>query len=262
MSGPGGQGWARPICTLVLLLLTGAAEPVLVPGVSRHVVEVNQDFNGAELQLFGAILPPPGARVGRDYDIVVVLEGPERPIVLRQKQRLAGVWVNADSITFQSAPGYYAMASTRPISHMVDAQTAAIYELGLGSLQLSPSGNGSGSIDPATQSRFAAGLVDLMARQGLYRQNEHGVTVTGQVLYQARITLPSSVTTGSYTAETFAISHGRVVASALDQVEVRKQGFARAIADFARRAAFSYGLLAVSLSVLMGWCAGRLFALI
>ena len=248
----------RLLLLVALLALTGAADPVLVPDVSQHVIEVNREFTGAELMLFGAILPPAGARVGRDYDIVVVLEGPEHGIVLRQKKRVAGIWVNADSTSFQSAPEFYALASTRPIHDIVGDQTAAIYELGLNWLQLSPSG----SIDPAAQSRFAAGLVSMMAHDGLYQQNENGVSVTGQALYQAHIHLPSSVQTATYTAETFAIAHGRVVASALAHVEVKKQGSARAISEFARHGAFSYGLMVVSLSVLMGWLAGRLFALI
>ena len=86
------------------------------------------------------------------------------------------------------------------------------------------------------------------------------VTVSEQVLYQARIALPSSVQTGSYTAETFAITRGRVVASAVARVEVQKQGFERFVADFARHQAFLYGLVAVALSIAMGWIAGRLFA--
>ena len=35
---------------------------------------------------------------------------------LREKQKVAGIWVNAESIDFRSAPGYYAIASSRPIS--------------------------------------------------------------------------------------------------------------------------------------------------
>jgi len=249
------------LCALPFLwLLTAAHEPVLVPDVSQHTVEITQDFTGAELFLYGAILPPdddapkaPGARP--DYDIAVVLEGPEQSVLLREKRKVAGVWVNATSTRFQSAPGFYAVAASRPIAQIVDPQTAAIYELGLDKLQLSPSE----SIDPKTQARFAEGLVDLMARRGLYGQIENGVTITGGILYQARIFLPSRVPTGSYTAETFAIRHGRVVASALSRVEVRKTGFTRAIADFARTNGLSYGLLTVSIALLMGWIAGRLF---
>jgi uncharacterized protein (TIGR02186 family) len=241
---------------LALVLLTGARDPILVPDVSQHQIEIRHDFKGTSLLLFGAILSPEGTRAGQDYDIVVVVEGPTRPIVLRQKSRVAGVWINADSAIFRSVPSFYAVASSRPLRQIVDDRTAAIYELGLGALQLSPSD----SIDPAAQTRFSTGLVDLMTRGGLYSQNEHAVTVTGQVLYQARIFLPSSVQTGSYTAETFAISHGRVVASAISRVEVRKLGLDLAIADFAQHSGFLYGLLAVTISVAMGWVAGRFFA--
>ncbi len=227
----------------------------MVPDVSQHEIQVRQGFNGTSLLLFGAILSPEGTRAGQDYDIVVVVEGPTRPIVLRQKKRVAGVWINADRTTYRSVPSFYAVASARPIKDIVDDRTAAIYELGLGALQLSPSD----SIDPAAQMRFSSGLVDLMTRNGLYSQDEHAVSVTGQVLYQARIFLPSQVETGSYTAETFAISHGRVVASAISRVEVRKLGLDLAIADFAQHSAFLYGLLAVTISVAMGWIAGRFF---
>ncbi len=246
------------VAMLALTLTTAARDPILVPDVSQHEIEVRQGFTGTQLLLFGAILTPEGTRAGQDYDIVVVLEGPAAPIVLREKKRFAGVWLNANSTTFQSAPSYYAVASSRPITKIVGDQTAAIYELGLPWLQLSPTG----TIDPAAQTRFAAGLVDLRKRHGLYREDEGSVTITGQVLYKATIFLPSSVPVGSYTAETFAVHHGRVVASAISRVQVRKQGFERAIDDFAHHSAFSYGLFTVVVSVLMGWLAGRLFALI
>lgn len=246
------------LALLVLVMLTGARDPILVPDVSQHEVEVRQGFTGTELLLFGAILDPQGTRAGRDYDIVVVLKGPVRSIMVREKRKVAGVWINADSIGFRSAPLFYAVASSRPIRNIVDDKTAAIYELGLSWLQLSPIG----TIDPQQQSRFAAGLVDLNRRNGLYQEQDQGVKISEQVLYQARIALPSSVPTGLYTAETFAIRKGRVVTSAISRVEVRKLGLEGAIANFADRQSFLYGLIAVSFSVLMGWIAGRLFALI
>lgn len=240
------------------LLLTAQREPILVPEVSQHEVEVRQGFTGTELLLYGAILDPAGTRAGRDYDIVVVLEGPTRSIRLREKTKVAGIWINTHSTDFRSAPSFYAVASSRPIADIVDERTAAIYELGLPWLQLSPIG----AIDPAEQARFAAGLVDLRTREGLYQQDPHGVDVKQQVLYQARIRLPSRVQTGTYTAETFAIAHGRVIASAVSHVEVRKLGFERFVAVSANTQPFLYGLVAVALSLAMGWLAGRLFALV
>ncbi len=239
-----------------LILLGGARDPILVPEVSQHEVQVRQGFTGTELLLYGAILDPSGSRAGRDYDIVVVLKGPARSIVVREKQRVAGIWVNGTSSEFRSAPGFYAVASSRPIRDIVDERTAAIYEMGLPSIQLSPIG----AIDPAKQQRFAAGLAGLMQKDALFQQDDHGVTVSEQVLYQARISLPSNVPTGTYTAETFAVAHGRVVASAMARIEVKKHGFERIIAEFAQSNGLLYGLLAVALSVLMGLAAGRLFS--
>lgn len=261
---------ARPIGSLsallramliaaALLLLTGARDPLLVPEVSQHEVVVRQGFTGADLLLYGAILPPDGARPTGEarYDIVIVLKGPSEAIVLREKQKRFGIWFNADSTGFRSAPSFYAVASSRPLSEIVDERTAAIYELGLNSLQLSPIG----AIDIEEQQRFGAGLVGRRLASGLYRQDENGVTISGGVLYQAKIPLPSSVITGTYTAETFAIADGRVLASATAEVEVRKRGLERAIELFSVQQSFLYGLLTILIAIAMGWLAGRLFAL-
>jgi uncharacterized protein (TIGR02186 family) len=243
---------------IVVFFCLGARNPILVPEISQHEIQVRQGFTGANLLLFGAILTPEGARAAGDYDIVVLLEGPARSIVVREKRKVAGIWVNAQSTEFRSAPSFYAMASSRPVATLVDAKTAAIYEMGLKWLQLSPVG----VIDPVEQTRFSDGLVDLMRRQGLYQENEGAVKISGQVLYQARISLPSSVQTGTYTAETFAVRDGRVVASAISRVTVRKEGFERLVAYNAQANGFFYGLFAVIVSITMGWIAGRLFALV
>ncbi len=243
------------LLTIAAFVLMGQRDPVLVPEVSQHEVQVRQGFVGQELLLFGAILDPSGGP-GEEYDIVVVLKGPSEPIRLREKERFAGVWINAESSDFRSVPSYFAVASSRPINEIVDDKTAAIYEFGTDYIQLSPSG----SIEPAVERRFAAGLVDLKRRQGLYREDFGGVQINEGVLYQARIELPSNVTTGTYSAETFAVTRGRVIASAISEVEVRKVGFERVVENGANNWGLAYGLLAVMLSVGMGWGAGRLFA--
>ena len=242
---------------VALFFLSGARDPILVPEVSQHDIQLRQGFTGTELLLFGAILDPSGTRAGRDYDIVVVLKGPRQSIVVREKKKVAGIWINADSTEFRSAPMYYAVASSKPISRIVDDRTAAIYELGLPWLQLSPIG----AIDPARQTHFAKGLVALNQESGLYQEADDTVQIKEQVLYQVRIALPSNVPAGDYMAETFAVTKGRVVASAISPVVVRKIGFEGAAAAFAQQYAFFYGLLAVAISVMMGWIAGRVLAI-
>jgi uncharacterized protein (TIGR02186 family) len=235
--------------------LLGASKPVLVPDISSRSVEIRYSFTGAQLLLFGAILYPGGRAPARPADIVVVLRGPVEPIVVREKQKIAGIWMNADSNRFRSAPSFYAVASSRPIAQLVDERTAAIYEMGLQNLQLSPGG---GAL-PEKDRRFEAGLLDLRRRQGLYAEHPRGVEINEGVLYRATISIPSQVPVGTYTAETFLVDRGRVLAAATREIEIEKSGFERFVALAARRHAFLYGVVAVLLSLALGYAAGLLF---
>ncbi|MDR6848132.1 uncharacterized protein (TIGR02186 family) [Sphingomonas sp. BE270] len=246
------RGW---IAVLLAPLLMAQAKPVLVPDVSQRDIEIQYSFTGANLLLFGAILYPGGRLPDDDKptDIVVVVKGPVQSILVREKQKLGGlIWVNASRLRYRSAPSFYAIASSKPIAQMLDARTRAIYELGLSSLQLSPAS----SAPTQEQDRFARGLVELKARNGLYVEAPGAVEITQGVLYRARVTIPARVPVGRFTAETFLIRDGRVLAVATREIDIRKSGFERFVARSADRQSVLYGLVAVALSVLFGWGAG------
>ncbi|QNM81798.1 TIGR02186 family protein [Sphingomonas sabuli] len=244
-----------PLLALAALALSAQSKPVLVPDVSARNIEIRYSFSGAQLLLFGAIVYPSGRIPKVTPDIVVVLKGPAEPIVIREKQRIAGIWMNAASNRFRSAPSFYAVASSRPIEQLVDERTAAIYELGIQDLQLSP---GTAAL-PEDARRFEAGLIELRRREGLYAQNPRGVEITGGVLYRAAISIPSQVPVGTYTAETFLVDDGRVVAAATRDIEIGKSGFERFVALAARRHSILYGLFTVLLSLGLGWGAAAVF---
>jgi len=236
-------------------LLLGATEPKLVPDVSQREIDIRYSFTGAELLLFGAILYPGGRVPTERVDVAVVVKGPMRPILLREKQKVAGIWMNVESERFRSAPAFYAVAASRPITQLVDERTAAIYELGLQNLQLSPGAGGSAE----ERRRFEAGLIDLMQRQQLYQEDPDGVEITDGVLYRARINIPARVPVGLYTAETFLIRDGRVLAAAVREIRIEKLGFERFVAMAAEQWSLLYGLVAVAVSLLLGWGASALF---
>ena len=243
------------LAALLAPLLMGQAGPRLVPDISARSIEIRYSFTGAQLLLFGAILYPGGRTPTRPLDVVVVLKGPVQPMIVREKQKIAGIWMNADSHRFVSAPSYYAVASNRPLAQIVDERTAAVYELGLGNLQLSPGGGA----QPERAQRFENGLLDLRTREGLYAENGNGVEISDGVLYRARISIPSQVPVGTYETETFLLDRGKVIAAATKEVEVQKTGFERFVATSARRNGFLYGLAAVLLSLGLGWGAAALF---
>ncbi len=249
---------AALLLALAAPLLLGQTKPVLVPDVSQREIEIAYSFTGADLLLFGAIIHGGGS--GRQpgeppADIVVVVKGPTESVLVREKRKVAGIWVNAERTRYRSAPSFYAIASSRPIRDIVDARSRAIYELGLDSLQLSPA---SGAV-PAVQARFDAGLVGLKRRTGLYYEAPKAVEITEDVLYRARVNIPARVPVGRFTAETFLIRDGRVLTAAVRDIDIRKSGFERWVARAADKSSVLYGLAAVFLSVLFGWAAGAIW---
>jgi uncharacterized protein (TIGR02186 family) len=127
--------------------------------------------------------------------------------------------------------------------------------VGVNNLQLSPGAGAS----LAEQRRFEAGLIDLMRRRQLYLERPGGVEITEGVLYRARLPIPARVPVGDYTAETFLIRDGKVLAAAVRDIRIEKLGFERFVADAAERWSLLYGLVAVSFSLLLGWGASAIF---
>ena len=164
---------------------------------------------------------------------MVVLRGPVQPILVREKQKIAGIWMNADFSSFPLGAGLSMRSPPRSRSRdLLDERTAAIYEIGLQNLQLSP---GSGAL-PEKARRFEAGLIDLRKRRGVYSEDPSGVEISEGVLYRARISIPSQVPVGTYTAETFLIEDGRVIAVATRDIAIGKSGFERWVSLVARGA--------------------------
>ena len=109
----------RLFLALMLLMPSSAwaqnAVPKLVPDVSQREINIQSRFTGETLTLFGAIIYPQGVVPEGQIDVAVVLRGPTEPIIVREKRRVAGIWINASSIDFRSAPTYYAIASSRSL---------------------------------------------------------------------------------------------------------------------------------------------------
>jgi uncharacterized protein (TIGR02186 family) len=242
---------------LCLPLLISASEPKLVPDVSDTQIDIAYSFTGAELLLFGAILYPGGRAPAPDTDVAVVIKGPAEPLLVREKAKVAGIWVNHASERFRSVPSFYAVATSRPLDRIVSPRTAAIYEIGIGNLLLSPA-NGSSA---AEQARFESGLIDLKRRAGLYAEHVGAVSVREGVLYRALVPIPARVPVGDYTAETYLIRNGHIVAAATRRIAVGKSGFERFMAQAADTYPLLYGLAAIGISLLMGlgaaWAFGR-----
>ena len=184
---------------------------MLVPDVSQRDIEIAYSFTGAELLLFGAILYP-GGRVPDDEpaDIVVVVKGPVQSVLMREKQKIAGIWINAE----QSALPFGAelLCDRLVAADRRDSSTnARVRSTNWGSTACSSRPH---RPRRPTAGSFPARARRAQARAGLYVEAPRAVEITDGVLYRARLTIPARVPVGRFTAETFLIRDGRVLAAA------------------------------------------------
>jgi uncharacterized protein (TIGR02186 family) len=241
------------LALLLAPLLLGAAPIALIADLSQRRIDINTRFTGTELIVFGAIQYPAGAVPDAPPDIVVVVRGPAEPVTVRRKSRVAGIWMNTAAVRFESVPGFYALASTRPVAALADERITAIYEIGINNLQLSPT-----SGDAALVRAFESGLIAAKRRAGLFTEQAGGVVVTRGVLYSARIPVPSAVPVGEYQAEIHLIRRGRVLASTSAPISINKSGFERWLFVAAQQHSLVYGLSAVLVALLAGAAAALL----
>src|SRR6476619_7016682 len=71
--------------------------------ISTREISIQSNFTGIEIVLFGSVdfsrAPSPDEG---PYDVIMTIHGPNRPIVVRKKERIAGLWMNGPSKTFSS----------------------------------------------------------------------------------------------------------------------------------------------------------------
>jgi uncharacterized protein (TIGR02186 family) len=224
----------------------------LIASLSNHRVMVTSSFTGAELVLFGAIEATFPRKGG--YDIVATVIGPRQDMVTYRKDRVLGIWVNADSRLFERVPSYLAVLANRPLDAIANAETRRKLQLGLENIQLLQDGSDSGPNDP-----FRNALMEINQDRGLYVEAANGITFLTPTLFRASISLPAGVPVGNYEVDVRLFVDGKLIARAPSAFEVYKAGFEQFVTSAVRNHSLLYGLSTAAMALAIGWLASVVF---
>jgi uncharacterized protein (TIGR02186 family) len=229
----------------------------LITSLSSHQVMITSNFTGTEIVLFGSI-ERDAATVARrgGYDLVITVTGPRRNVVIRKKERILGIWANAESRPF-SAPAYIAVSSNRPLNDVASPDLRQRLQLGLRFMRLAPQTEGAKAIAPDDPFRDA--ITRLKQRHGLYRQVTDGVTFLAPTLFRASFVLPADVPLGTYEVDVKLFADGTNIARATSAFEIIKVGFEQFIANAAKDHGFLYGLATTFMALMTGWFGAVVF---
>jgi len=248
------------IRAFVLLLAfagTAVAQESIVSGLSQNRVSITADFDGSEILVYGAVrrdAPPPE---GGPLAVIVTVEGPETPVVVRRKGRVAGIWVNKDEVQIDSAPSFYAVVTTGPLEQILSDTENLRYgitiERVIRAIGITAEADRSGE--------FILALLRVRTNEDRFRLLEGRVELTDETLFRADVVLPANLIEGTYTVRLFLLRDKKVVAHQERLIGVRKVGLERFIFNLAQERPLIYGLLSLALAAVAGWGASALFRL-
>jgi uncharacterized protein (TIGR02186 family) len=245
-----------------------AAQPSPVPlpperveaDVSTRTIAITSGYSGSEILIFGAIefSRQPSAESGF-YDVVVVVEGAPEPLDVRQKGRVAGLWVNTKSFSFNAVPSYYAVASTRPIEEFADTSVLEENGIGLEAVRMAAAADSAVRVSSEDLIGYKEAVTRLKAQQGLFKRDDYGVVFTGRSLFRSKIDLPATVPVGPLTARVYLFHEGTLLSRYQSRVVLEREGIERWLYAFAFERPFLYGIVAVLLALMTGLIASALF---
>lgn len=248
----------RVLAFLFLLLAgtsaaTAQVEEGIVAGLSQNRVSIDARFVGSEILVFGAVkrdAPAPEGPLG----VVIVVQGPNEPVTVRRKERRFGIFVNAENVTVQEAPTFYAVATSGPFDEVLTVEDNAAR---LVSIDESVWVMDTDATD--NEQAFADALIRIRENDGLYSRQESSVRVSQNTLFDTAIQLPANVTEGLYQARIFLTREGRIIADQVSYVSVQKVGLERWIYNLAHDLPLVYGLLSLAIAIAAGWIASAAF---
>lgn len=241
---------------LLLLVLAGPlrAEKI-VSGLSESRVSINANFDGTSILIYGAAMREVPAPSWPLLQVIITVEGPRVPIVVRQKERVAGIWINRGSMAVDDAPSFYAVMGTGAIEDILSKAEDDAYRITI------PKATGAVRLGAASGSSadYLAALERIRVKTGAYHLAVGSILLLEQSLFRTEVTLPANLIEGDYKVRIFLTRGGKVIDVQESQIEVGKDGLERFLFRLAQDEPLIYGLISLLIAALAGWGASELF---
>lgn len=248
---------------LVLVLMACLSWPAvtgaetLVASLSTSRVLISSNYTGSSIAVFGAIeRDAQTISRGSGYEAVVTVRGPRQTLTVREKQRVGPIWVNRAEQRFPAAPAFLAVLSSAPIESITTEPLRRRLRVGLDAITEAAGSATSGLSEP---NRFRDSLLRLQQREGLYFQDERGVSFLTRTIFRAAVPVPATAPPGDYEVEIALFADSVLLSRGFTNFELVKTGFEQQVAVLAREWSLAYGAATAGVALLFGWLASVVF---
>lgn len=248
----------RVLFAFLLLACPAVAQEEIVADLSQNTVSITTTFTGSEILIFGAVKRGPEVDETHPLGAVITVAGPSTPVIVRKKDRIAGIWVNAEEVEVDAAPSFYAIAASGPLFDVISHTEDQRYAISK-SQAIRLVGSSDEVADP---SEFRAALIRLRERAGAYFRDDQGVTVVNEALIRSSVALPANLVEGDYTVRIFLTRDRAVISTFETAIEVNKVGLERFLYTLAHDRPLVYGIMSLVIAIAAGWLASAAFRLL
>ena len=248
----------RAALTALVLLAPPLRAETIVAGLSQNSVSITTNFDGSEILIYGAVKRDAPSTATKPLEVIITVEGPSLPVTIRLKDKRAGIWVNTGAVTVDSAPTFYAVATTGPLSRVLKDTDNLRFRITIPRV-IRAIGITSEAQDAGD---YVQAFLRLQDEAGIYRVDQGAVELLEDTLFRTDVTLPASLTDGEYRVRIFLTRDGHVVDQQERIIGVRKAGIERFLFNLAQGQPLLSGLLSVLMAVIAGWAASAAFRLI
>ena len=252
----------RCILTIVAVIAATAAQSddtapeKIVAGLSQNRVAITANFDGSEILIYGAVKRETPTPTDSTLDMIITVEGPSVPLVIRRKEKLAGIWINGASVRIDSAPSFYTVATSGPLATILsntdDLRNKITIPQVIRAVGI--------SAEASNSSDFVEALQRIRLQNDSYRIAENSVQLVEETLFRTDVVLPANLTEGNYRVRMFLLRGGKVVDTQERLIGVRKAGLERLLFNLAHERPFLYGVISLLMAAVAGWAASAAFA--
>lgn len=249
--------WVTLLLLLLPLPLPGLAEEIVL-GLSSDKVAITTSFDGSEILIFGAVKREEPIPLDAPLEVIITVSGPSESVVVRRKAHRYGIWINVDAVEVDSAPVFYAVATSGPLKEILsdteDLRQRITIDRAIRSV--------GAPVEITDAASFTTALIRIRRAAGLYQTLEGQVAVDQQTLFRTSIKMPANLTEGDYVARIFLTRGGTIIADYETAIDVRKVGLERWLFSLSREQPVWYGLMSLAIAISAGWGASAAFRLL
>ncbi len=194
-------------------------------------ITIDSNFNGVDMLIFGA--------TDIKGDLIILVHGPKRTIILNKKERKYGLWFNAKREKIEDVKQFYAVTSTKELSEITDEQT-------LKSITIN-------DLNFSDDLGFNSALKNIKLNTKLYSESIKNIDLINEKLFRTNIKFPNNIPQGRYIVEVLLFHNHLLFGFQTIPLMVSNVGIESFVFDMHQFHPFVYAICSVIGALMIGW---------